>query len=176
MRNWFVSPGWSTSWIAAANRADMISNGVKTDCNEQKMNKLWPDTNQVPRILPKLANLTGHVWIVKHQQHEDCCDREHLWGSCPQGWAGSSPEFSKVFWIAWSDLFPEREEHELEPFIRELSATASHLSAKFLTTYLEDGKCNCCKRLATGQFSHFEDIHAPIIGLLVQDLEYIGKR
>ena len=31
MRNWFVSPGWSTSWIAAANNAAITSKGVKTD-------------------------------------------------------------------------------------------------------------------------------------------------
>jgi len=30
MRNWLVSPGWSTSCIAAAKRAAVISSGVKT--------------------------------------------------------------------------------------------------------------------------------------------------
>lgn len=28
-----MSPGWSTSWIEAANNAAVISNGVNTDCN-----------------------------------------------------------------------------------------------------------------------------------------------
>lgn len=28
-----MSPGWSTSWMEAANNAAVISNGVNTDCN-----------------------------------------------------------------------------------------------------------------------------------------------
>lgn len=30
MRNWFDTPGWSTSWIAAAKMAARISRSVKT--------------------------------------------------------------------------------------------------------------------------------------------------
>ena len=33
IRNWFVSPGWSTSWMAAAKMADITSRGVKTHCD-----------------------------------------------------------------------------------------------------------------------------------------------
>ena len=36
IRNWLVSPGWSTSWMVAANRAAIISRGVKTDCKEKE--------------------------------------------------------------------------------------------------------------------------------------------
>ena len=32
MRYWFVSPGWSASWMVDANRAAKISRGVNTDC------------------------------------------------------------------------------------------------------------------------------------------------
>lgn len=30
-----MSPGWSTSWMEAANNAAVISNGVNTDCNRK---------------------------------------------------------------------------------------------------------------------------------------------
>lgn len=36
MRNWLETPGWSTSWIAAANRAARISRSVKTAWKGQK--------------------------------------------------------------------------------------------------------------------------------------------
>ena len=32
IKYWLVTPGWSTSWIQEANKADNISNGVNTDC------------------------------------------------------------------------------------------------------------------------------------------------
>ena len=34
IRNWFVSPGWSTSWMAAAKIADITSRGVNTHCKK----------------------------------------------------------------------------------------------------------------------------------------------
>lgn len=39
MRNWFVTPGWSTSWMALANRVAMISRSVNTACERQEFKK-----------------------------------------------------------------------------------------------------------------------------------------
>lgn len=36
MRNWLETPGWSTSWIAAAKMAAKISRSVKTSCIGRK--------------------------------------------------------------------------------------------------------------------------------------------
>lgn len=36
MRNWLETPGWSTSWMAAANKAAKISRSVKTACRREK--------------------------------------------------------------------------------------------------------------------------------------------
>lgn len=51
MRNWLETPGWSTSWIAAANRAARISRSVKTawkgDRKRKELNELQTN-HQVP--------------------------------------------------------------------------------------------------------------------------------
>lgn len=36
IRNWLVTPGWSTSWMALANRAAMISRSVNTAWDTQR--------------------------------------------------------------------------------------------------------------------------------------------
>lgn len=36
IKNWFVTPGWSTSWMALANMAERISRSVNTFCNNNK--------------------------------------------------------------------------------------------------------------------------------------------
>lgn len=38
IRNWLETPGWSTSWIAAAKMAARISKSVKTACEREEKN------------------------------------------------------------------------------------------------------------------------------------------
>ena len=64
MRNWFVSPGWSTSWMAAANRADIISRGVKTDWKKENKNIKINTNNYIVGCwgLPKIGGLVPILW------------------------------------------------------------------------------------------------------------------
>lgn len=41
IRNWLETPGWSTSWIAAAKIAARISKSVKTACQGEEENILF---------------------------------------------------------------------------------------------------------------------------------------
>lgn len=103
MRNWLETPGWSTSWMAAAKIAARISRSVKTAWG-QKLNKTMKKPSQLkgsnavqhflyvletPKSIKSVSLhlvqvWTGeYVWIGPRPQHEDCCGRLHPSGSDP---------------------------------------------------------------------------------------------
>lgn len=56
IKNWLVSPGWSTSCMALANRAAMISRSVKTAWNKHET-EAYSFNNAAKRTLKEAPTL-----------------------------------------------------------------------------------------------------------------------
>ena len=93
MRNWLVRPGWSTSWIAAANTADI----TWTQRNIfQYFRNNFDSPREEWRHIPEQESWEEHEWTESHQQRGHCCGREHLnseikslqneWNLCFSSW------------------------------------------------------------------------------------------
>lgn len=70
MRNWLETPGWSTSWIAAANRAARISRSVKTAWSDKKgvRRRKWT-TQAFPKLIYMLRKAKNASLMVKNMLH-----------------------------------------------------------------------------------------------------------
>lgn len=67
IKNWLVTPGWSTSCMALANRAAMISRSVKTAWNREKQKQVCPESKDGSRSsssqLTSKAGVDRRTWV-----------------------------------------------------------------------------------------------------------------
>lgn len=91
MRNWLETPGWSTSWMALANRAARISRSVNTALMEKtrRHGKViycsgWIITlDCFDHLPPEQVWTVGRGWTGPRLQHGCCCGRPRLHGNVP---------------------------------------------------------------------------------------------
>lgn len=66
-----MTPGWSTSWTAAAKRAASISKSVKTDLKREKYNIAKNNSNMKKKIKKQAViasnNQVKAVWLLKQK-------------------------------------------------------------------------------------------------------------
>ena len=67
IKNWFVTPGWSTSWMAEANMAAMISNSVKTPFDEEERERERIESFIVLRFLLFFSYI--ECWGIEQNMH-----------------------------------------------------------------------------------------------------------
>ena len=112
IRNWFVSPGWSTSWMAAAKMADITSRGVKTHCDGElafceeycevtssagELRRTWVDcVTSAPWTL--LWYGTSEQWSEIITPEESQTIQQYLVNSGPPEFGGNSETLSRGSW------------------------------------------------------------------------------
>lgn len=94
MRNWLETPGWSTSWMAAANRAARISRSVKTAWNDKKGRRQKSIPLTVSKLVSVLIKCKKVRLIAKNilqlknmdKRFYCLCRRDHTAAKCETVW------------------------------------------------------------------------------------------